>query len=82
MKFTEGKTQDQIDQEKYELACKSVRTERDRLFATTVDRFNPIRWGFMKESKKKEWAEYRQALCDITSQDKFPYEVTWPVIPE
>lgn len=26
----------------------------------------------------KEWAEYRQALRDITDQEGFPYEVIWP----
>jgi hypothetical protein len=28
------------------------------------------------------WAVYRQALRDITSQDAFPYGVTWPSQPE
>lgn len=27
------------------------------------------------------WAEYRQALRDITDQEGFPYSVTWPVEP-
>ena len=27
------------------------------------------------------WATYRQALRDITEQDGFPNEVTWPVEP-
>lgn len=27
------------------------------------------------------WATYRQELRDITSQDTFPSEVTWPVAP-
>jgi hypothetical protein len=27
-------------------------------------------------------AEYRQALRDITSQEGFPYDVTWPTKPE
>ena len=28
-----------------------------------------------------EWAAYRQALRDITTQPGFPYEITWPTIP-
>lgn len=28
-----------------------------------------------------EWAAYRQALRDITSQDGFPYSVIWPTKP-
>jgi len=27
------------------------------------------------------WAAYRQELRDITSQEAFPFEVTWPVAP-
>lgn len=28
------------------------------------------------------WATYRQELRDITSQEGFPSEITWPVAPE
>ena len=28
------------------------------------------------------WAEYRQALRDITQQVEFPYEVVWPDVPK
>jgi len=28
-----------------------------------------------------EWREYRQALRDITSQDGFPHDVKWPIVP-
>lgn len=31
---------------------------------------------------KTAWANYRQALRDITSQPGFPYNVTWPTEPE
>lgn len=33
-------------------------------------------------AKKLEWATYRQALRDITTQSGFPWEVTWPTKPE
>lgn len=29
-----------------------------------------------------DWAVYRQALRDITEQEGFPYNITWPVEPE
>lgn len=32
--------------------------------------------------KRNEWAAYRQALRDITSQPTFPGSVVWPVKPE
>lgn len=28
-----------------------------------------------------DWAIYRQALRDISNQDGFPHEITWPVAP-
>ena len=28
------------------------------------------------------WADYRQALRDITAQEGFPYSVEWPMKPE
>lgn len=31
---------------------------------------------------KDAWATYRQALRDITAQEGFPWDVTWPVQPE
>jgi hypothetical protein len=30
---------------------------------------------------KEEWAEYRQALRDITKQEGFPYDILWPTLP-
>lgn len=33
-------------------------------------------------SKKLEWATYRQALRDVPSQSGFPWEITWPIKPE
>lgn len=33
-------------------------------------------------TQKQAWAEYRQALRDVTSQPNFPYEFTWPTKPQ
>lgn len=30
---------------------------------------------------KEEWAEYRQALRDLTKQDGFPHHILWPTPP-
>jgi hypothetical protein len=30
---------------------------------------------------KQQWAEYRQALRDLTAQEKFPWKISWPVAP-
>lgn len=33
------------------------------------------------ESVSSKWTEYRQALRDITAQEGFPYNITWPQQP-
>lgn len=30
---------------------------------------------------KQAWADYRQALRDITLQSGYPFDVTWPIKP-
>lgn len=32
--------------------------------------------------QKQEWAEYRQALRDVSEQAGFPENVAWPLVPE
>ena len=54
----------------------SVRAERDKKLAETD-------WMALSDVTMSEgWAVYRQALRDITGQDGFPDEVTWPTKPE
>jgi hypothetical protein len=36
----------------------------------------------LNPEKKAEWNQYRQALRDITSQDKFPFRILWPQAPQ
>jgi len=60
-------------------AAKNVRIHRDRLL-TESD------WIVVFNAEKgtnipAEWASYRQALRDITAQEGFPHNVTWPVKP-
>lgn len=54
----------------------SVRAERDRLL-TASD------WTQVSDAPVDQaaWAEYRQALRDVPSQEGFPHSVVWPVKP-
>ena len=58
---------------------KSVRQTRD-------DKLKETDWMVIRSAETSialaaEWAAYRQALRDITAQDGFPWEVTWPDAP-
>lgn len=54
----------------------SARKTRDRLLSETD-------WMALSDNTMTpEWASYRQALRDITSQEGFPYSVIWPIKPE
>lgn len=75
----EPKTQDELDADKASHAA-DVRADRNRRVAecdwTQLDD-TPL-----NNSKKLEWATYRQALRDITTQPGFPWNVIWPNPPE
>jgi len=64
-------------------AAAYVRMERDNILSTVVDPIvsNPLRWADMTSEKQAEWASYRTALLDITDQDGFPHDITWPTKP-
>lgn len=68
-------------QAQYDNTAEKVRRERDRIFAATVDRLNPLRWSELSESERAEWSAFRQALKDVTSQAGFPFDVQWPTVP-
>jgi hypothetical protein len=60
--------------------AKSVRSQRDAELVKSD-------WMVIKASEtgvalNADWAAYRQALRDITAQDGFPWNVTWPTQPE
>lgn len=57
--------------------AKSTRQKRN-LLLTTSD------WTQVADAPvdRAAWADYRQALRDITSQAGFPSEVNWPVAPQ
>lgn len=60
-----------------EQAERNVRFRRNDLLADTD-------WTQVADAPVDQaaWAEYRQALRDITAQDGFPNSVTWPTKPE
>ena len=61
---------------KNEEAATAVRAERDKLIASCD-------WmGMSDVTMSAEWATYRQALRDVTAQEGFPLDVTYPTKPE
>ena len=70
--------------EQYEQYCfakdaeqgKSVRTERNKRLADSD-------WTQLPDAPvdTAAWAAYRKDLREVTAQDGFPWEVTWPEVP-
>ncbi|SFR13821.1 MULTISPECIES: tail fiber assembly protein [unclassified Enterobacter] len=56
--------------------AEKIRARRDALLRDSD-------WSMMPDTPtdKNVWANYRQALRDITLQKKFPAEVVWPELP-
>lgn len=58
------------------MASENISDARNRLLQKTD-------WMALSDNTMTpEWASYRQALRDITSQEGFPYSVIWPNKPE
>jgi hypothetical protein len=60
-----------------------VRFQRQSKLVNEVDPIvtNPLRWGDLTESQQQAWKDYRRALLDITKQEGFPHDITWPTSP-
>lgn len=56
-----------------------VRQTRDRLLADSD--WTQLADAPLTATKKEQWATYRQALRDISSQPGYPDNVTWPTQP-
>lgn len=58
------------------MKAQDARYERNRLLAESD-------WTQLTDApvNKVSWAQYRQALRDITSQTDFPLTIQWPTIP-
>ena len=67
--------------ENYEAKSFEVRNARNAILKATVDNMNPMRWNEFTDIEKQAWSEYRQALLDIPTQEGFPWNVEWPVLP-
>ena len=68
-----------VEQLPLDQAERNIRRRRDSLLAETD-------WVVVFHTEKGtniplEWELYRQALRDITAQEGFPYNVTWPTKP-
>lgn len=65
----------EIERQKSSIA-KQVRSRRNKLLSESD-------WTQVSDSPvdKQAWANYRQALRDLTSQTEFPLNVIWPVKP-
>ena len=60
-------------------AATAVRAERDKLLASCD--WMAIKAFEAGSAVSAEWATYRQALRDVTAQEGFPHNVTWPTKP-
>ena len=58
------------------MARQSVRQERN-------ERLSQTDWRFRSDmTPSQDWIDYCQALRDITAQEGFPHNITWPTKPE
>jgi hypothetical protein len=80
--FTDGETTAVEQEAAYKASkdadqAKSVRTSRN-------DKLKECDWTQVADAPVDQivWAAYRQALRDISSQDGFPWIITWPTQPE
>ena len=63
-----------VHEEQFEAAL--VRQARDEFLAETDV------WALSDRTMTAEQTAYRQALRDITDQEGFPTDITWPTKPE
>jgi hypothetical protein len=69
-------TQEELDEQ----AAGSIRSERNAQLEDFVDPIvsNPLRWSSLTKEEQESLTEYRTALLNITNQEGFPHNVTWP----
>lgn len=58
-----------------------VRNRRNSLLLQSDIWVVADRWAGYSEAQRTLYADYRQALRDISAQPGFPYSVTWPTSP-
>ena len=57
-----------------------LRLERDHRLR--VSDWTQLSDAQLSEAQKQQWLAYRQALRDVPTQSGFPWNVTWPTLPE
>jgi hypothetical protein len=64
-------------------AAEDVRATRAAILLYEVDPIvsNPLRWSDMTTEQQNAWSQYRTDLLNITDQEGFPHNVTWPTRP-
>tara|TARA_R110000782_G_scaffold205207_1_gene293526 strand:+ start:1731 stop:2135 length:405 start_codon:yes stop_codon:yes gene_type:complete len=80
--FSRKRSDEEKAQIAYNYAAVEVRGKREQLLKESVDIINAVRWASMTEEQQGVLATYRQALLDITAQEGFPNDITWPTQPE
>lgn len=68
-----------VVQKPEDMATDNIRRERDRRLAECD--WVTLRAADTNTAVDAAWATYRQALRDVTTQDGFPYTITWPTKP-
>lgn len=61
------------------IACRVVR--QDRANALSACDWTQMPDAPLTAEQKQAWADYRQALRDLPTQEGFPFKITWPVKP-
>lgn len=65
-----------------EKTAEDVRAKRSkRLYVLDKVVSNPLRWADLGADKQSEWVQYRVDLLNVTDQEGFPHNVTWPTKP-
>lgn len=73
-------SEEEIESMQNETYAQLVREQRDTLL--TSSDWVTLKAQDTSSSVPQEWADYRQALRDITTQEGFPTLIEWPTKPE
>ena len=66
-----------MEEKKFSKFAVDVREKRNNLL--TESDWTQLQDSSLSESDKEKWALYRKELRDITDQEGFPFDITWPV---
>jgi len=77
--WTLGWTVRSLTEDEIESEAKVVRLDRDELLSECD--WTQMPDSPLDDSTKASWATYRTALRDISTQEGFPTNVTWPTAP-